>query len=230
MLDFLGSKWGGYTIDVSLIHEDSIIISVGLGNDVSFEQVILQTWPDVCVVSVDPTQASANAVKVFQEQPRHLFVKKALWESSGETIYLGGPARSPLVTDGESAETISLVDLLEEVSNQFANREISLLKMNIEGAEYPTLKGYTDILDIPQLTIEWHHWLNKEGDHYKSNAYQNPYTLEDTKKAIKKIIEQGYTWVHRLEGDDRRVIQGTLFIKKTHSTEDYPCISNTIEL
>jgi FkbM family methyltransferase len=213
MLKHYGSAWGGYMLETELISLNSVILSVGLGNDISFDLAVMQEWPGLAVVGVDPTQSAANTVRNSIQSSNYLYVRKALWDTSGETISLGGPAMSALVESGETAQTISLADLIQEAKTAFPGRPIAVLKMDIEGSEYRVLEACQD-LDITQLAIEWHHWLNRDGDMYKSRVYNNPYILEDTKRAMRVLLNKGYGWLYRSEEHCDRVLENVLLAKK----------------
>jgi hypothetical protein len=85
--------------------------------------------------------------------------------------------------------------------------------MDIEGAEYSTLQNVHH-LDVPQICIEFHHWLNREGDQYPSADVSHPYSIQDTRGLIHKIKKMGYNLVHTAIGDPARGFQEGLFIRK----------------
>lgn len=58
---------------------------------------------------------------------------------------------------GETVKTTTLGYVMSKYSN------IYILKMDIEGTEYSVIQS-DDNLRIPQICIEFHHWLNDETD------------------------------------------------------------------
>jgi hypothetical protein len=81
-----------------------------------------------------------------------------------------------LVNDYYEAQTIGLQDILEHYSN------ISVLKMDIEGAEYDVLASLTS-LDVPQVCVAFHHVCTD-------------YTINDTMRCMEHLREMGYIPAH----------------------------------
>lgn len=69
--------------------------------------------------------------------------------------------------------------------NKFRIEEISVLKMNIEGAEYDLLKSFTkeDFSKIDQIAVSFHEWLNpqweKDTDECISILKENNFDILD---------------------------------------------------
>ena len=82
-------------------------------------------------------------------------------------------------TDFYEADTISLKELLEKYNN------ISVLKMDIEGAEYEVLNSI-ERLAVPQICIEFHHVCTD-------------FTLEQTIHCIDRLKNMGYIIAHRVD-------------------------------
>ncbi|MBN1848824.1 MAG: FkbM family methyltransferase [Deltaproteobacteria bacterium] len=211
-LTYIGTDWGGWTVDLDLIPSGSTVLSAGLANDFSFDVELIRR-KGCFVVGVDPTGLAQDAYSYFQThgilpRNRFSFVQKALYGETGKIIRLGGAAKTVFYQGegGETAETVSLRDLLDQFQN------ISVLKMDIEGSEYSVLQ-HTDQLKVPQICIEFHHWLNREGDQYPSADVEHHYSLQDTKGMIYKIKKMGYKLVHTSIGDPARGFQEGLFIR-----------------
>jgi len=74
------------------------------------------------------------------------------------------------------AQTVCLDDLLR------AYPDASLLKLDIEGAEYAVLNSVQH-LEIPQLYIEFHHFCTG-------------FTIHDTMRCIQRLTRMGYVVAH----------------------------------
>jgi FkbM family methyltransferase len=211
-LTYLGTDWGGWTVDLDLIPEGSTVISAGLANDFSFDVELIRR-KRCFVIGIDPTRLSRDAHTYFRDhrvltERNFLLIQKALYGETGKIITLGGPAKTVFYKGegGETAETISLQELLDHYEN------VSVLKMDIEGSEYSVLQ-HIDHLRVPQICIEFHHWLNRDGDQYPSAEVTHYYSLQDTLGLIHKIKKMGYKLVHTAMADPIRGFQEGLFIR-----------------
>jgi FkbM family methyltransferase len=210
---YLGTDWGGWTVDLDLVPQGSRVISAGLANDFSFDVEMIRRR-GCFVIGIDPTELAQDAYIHFKghgilNDNHFVLIRKALFGETGKTITLGGPAKTVFYqgAGGETAETLSLQDLLDRYQN------ISVLKMDIEGAEYSVLHN-VHRLAIPQVCIEFHHWLNREGDQFPSPDVHHDYSLQDTRELIHRIKGMGYKLVHTAIGDPARRFQEGLFIRK----------------
>ena len=59
-------KIGSHFIDMSLVPKDSVVISCGIGRDVSFDMELIKT-KNCFVVGVDPTNLSEKFVNSIKE-------------------------------------------------------------------------------------------------------------------------------------------------------------------
>jgi hypothetical protein len=107
--------------------------------------------------------------------------------------------------DFYESQTVSLQDLLQEYNN------ISLLKMDIEGAEYPVLDSICD-LDIPQIYVAFH-------------ASITNHPVSDTTGCIERLKQMGYVPVHRTGKLDGLI--DILFVHKKCLNETYSARINT---
>tara|TARA_R100000664_G_scaffold8231_1_gene13644 strand:+ start:136 stop:807 length:672 start_codon:yes stop_codon:yes gene_type:complete len=207
-----GSDWGGWRIVPSLIRDNSHIVSLGLAHDFSFDIEMLNLNKSVKIVGVDPTALSRHTYrdlvnKSVIQQERFTFLPLAIYGERNKIINLGGPAKTCFSSEGETARTITVDDILNKVG------DVCLLKMDIEGSEYSVFEKM-ESLSVDQLCVEWHHWLNKEGDAHPHASVTNPYTLDDTKRMIEKIESFGYKMIDNKCDESKRVIQETLFVRK----------------
>lgn len=192
-----GSAWGGWSIDVSLLRYNSYVISAGLAHDISFDIELMNFDKTLKIIGIDPTDVSQQTVESIPVdcKDRFTFIKKALHPTASQVV-IGGEANSILTPRGGRVyDATPLNALLEQY-------DVSLLKMDIEGSEYPLIDALNS-LRVSQMCVEWHHWL----------PGQNHLKIEDTINSIEKIKSFGYTEVSRTTNCPSRVIQESLFIR-----------------
>jgi hypothetical protein len=91
----------------------------------------------------------------------------------------------------------------------------SVLKLDIEGAEFPAIESLSTKLRIPQIVIEFHTWLNSKSDQFPNEGVcPLLFTSEDVLGIVKKIKGMGYKLVYEEREHKERIRQETLFIRK----------------
>ena len=178
---------GGKLICPDLIPEGSIIISGGVGNDVEFELELIRRR-NVKVIGIDPTSTADEFVakRKLQEpllQEKYIYVKKALSDTNApiKLFYGENDGMSSVSSQHRDAsqgnyfvcDAVTIGDLMKEYKN------VSYLKIDIEGAEYGILNKLEHI-DVAQISIEFHHHCSTE------------YTLLQTIALIQKLEKMGY--------------------------------------
>jgi len=186
-MQVIGSEYGGWAVDLDLIPSGSTVISAGVGEDISFD-LGLVSLKNCKVIGIDPTEKARKYVE--QNKNENLsFLQKALYSQSNEKIRIYESSNPDWVSesitpshntvnpsDFYEAQTIGLQELLER------HRDISVLKMDIEGAEYDVLNSI-DKLDIPQICVEFHHFCTA-------------FTVDDTDRCIEHLKDMGYIVAH----------------------------------
>lgn len=202
-------KIGGHFIDMSLVPENSVVISVGIGRDVSFDMELINR-KNCLVVGIDPTNLSEKyiaGVKGEKFNNNFRFVKRALYGETDKRLRIGSRAWSLLAKDSETFYEVQPITLNEVMADY---PDPSVLKLDIEGSEFSVIESMDDIT-IPQITMEFHHWLGDK-ESWSHGQINNPYTLEDTKRCIKKLEDMGYM-VAYIDGSESREIEEVLFIR-----------------
>jgi len=196
MIRKLGSAWGGWLIETSLVRDNSFVVSAGLAHDITFDTALMEMNSTIKIIGIDPTPSSKHSVdKLHPEfKDRFTYIDKAL-HGTKRHVSLGGDANSILQSNNA---TIYPATSLNEIMD---NIDVSLLKMDIEGSEYSVIK-HLDSLNVDQVCVEWHHWLGRE------------YTVQDTLRTIDRIIQFGYIEVARSTNLPERIIQESLFVRR----------------
>jgi|GEM_PF-653478 len=183
----LGSEYGGFVVALDLIIPGSTIISAGVGEDISFDLELIRQ-KNCKVVGIDPCEKARKYVE-RNRYNNYEFIPKALYSRNHNSVTMYRSSRPDYVSESVScshrsvassdsyqAGAISVEELLKEYP------DISLLKMDIEGAEYEVLNAI-EMLNIPQICLEFHHFCTS-------------YTPQDTCKCIEHIKAIGYEVVH----------------------------------
>ncbi len=179
----IGSDYGGWAVDLDLVSDGSVVISAGVGEDISFDMGLI-ALKKCSVISIDPTEKARKYIE-DNKHPNISFIQKALCAQSGSQIKMYKNTNPEFVSDSilpshdnvsdagsYTVGTINIPDILSQCP------DVSILKMDIEGAEYEVISSL-DRLDIPQVCIEFHHFCSD-------------FTEDDTKKCIERMKRLGY--------------------------------------
>ena len=195
-MGWLGTVYGGWDIDVSLVPAGSWVLSAGVGEDISFDAEMIRRT-GCRVLGIDPTPKARDFVASHPIEG-YTFLHKALWIDDTH-VRLYRNRREDYVSesveatnqnvskDHYEAEAISIPTLLK------AYPDTSVLKMDIEGAEYDVIESLSG-LSIPQVCVEFHH------------QYIVARSEEDTRRAKARILSWGYKVAKEQD-------HGVLFIK-----------------
>lgn len=179
-----GNYQAEWCIAENKLDENSIIYSVGVGTDISFDIEIINKY-QCNIFAFDPTPKS---IKWFQRQPSlslFHFSPYGISEQDGNIVFY--PPRDPehvsFTTNAMSTTTNGVllpVKRLITAMKQYGHNKIDLLKMDIEGAEYEVIK---DILEsriwVEQLLVEFHHRFDRSA-------------ILKTREAINELRKAGY--------------------------------------
>ncbi len=183
-----GNEYGGFYLCPDYIHSQSICYSFGIGEDISFDQAIIENH-NCLVYGFDPTPKAILWVKdqtktvpskfIFYEYgigdktgPKDFFLPQNIEHVSGSYVLQKNvnPRRKVKV------ELKSLTDIVKELGH----KKIDVQKIDIEGAEYEVLGGILESsIFIDQILIEFHDRFFEDG-------------RQKTIRAVEKLKEHGY--------------------------------------
>jgi FkbM family methyltransferase len=182
-----GNCYGGFYVCPEFLNQNSIIYSLGIGEDISFDMAVIKNH-NCRVFGFDPTPKSITWVKQQQGLPaKFIFLEYGIADSSGltdfylprNTAYVSGSfIKQKNVNDNQkiSVEMKSWKDIV----NILGHKQIDVLKMDIEGAEYNVIDSVLESsVPINQILIEFHDRLFNDGK-------------TKTISVIKKIKNHGY--------------------------------------
>ena len=210
----LGTRYGGWWIDVKLIGREPLLIDCGLGADISFPTAFLERFGGR-VIGVDPNPASLAYCR--QHCPPAMEVRaNAFWTTAGETMTFHLPRTPDQLPKGADGVSGSLLDSHEYVSGgqtltvtttslrdllAATNRhECDVLKLDVEGAEYEILADLCrsgEIRRARQLLVEFHHRVTG-------------HALEDTTATARAVEDAGFRLIH---------VEGRNYIFRRHGQD-----------
>jgi FkbM family methyltransferase len=163
-LEFHGNEYCGWCIPVGSIDRNSVVVDVGLGEDVSFSKSLIDSY-GCGVHGFDPTPRAIAYVKALGCRQLELHEFGVAAKGGFATFYLPNNdlhVSGSLVRENHVGQKHIEVRLMSirEVFDLLGAQRINLLKIDIEGAEYELISG-TEFADvaarIDMLCIEFHH-------------------------------------------------------------------------
>ena len=186
--EWLGNSYGGFYINTNGLNENSIIYSVGIGEDISFDLDIISKF-NCKVFAFDPTPKSITWVKnnLSVSKENFIFQEYGISAKSGFfDFYLPKNTNhvSGSIVKNSNVDISNSIKLefrtISQVIKELEHNKIDLLKIDIEGEEYEVLKSILiENLDISQIVVEFHPNLIKNG-------------RAKTKNMIKTLNKSGY--------------------------------------
>ena len=181
----LGSKYGGWIVPAGELVPGSICYLAGLGEDGSFDICLAKEY--CCEVFVfDPTpRAIAYAERELADVPSVTFLPVGMWSESAVLQFFAPRDPSHVshsivnlqgTTDSFDARCESPADRMRALGH----RSLTLLKLDIEGAEYEVLGSVLrDNLDIAVICVE----------------FDQPAPVRKTLRQIGALRTAGYTCI-----------------------------------
>jgi FkbM family methyltransferase len=159
----LGSEYGGYAVASELVARDSVVYSFGIGEDLSFDLALIERF-GCSVHAFDPTPRSLAWAKQ-QALPDNLHIHAvglaahdgvASFSPPSNPNHVSHSLASSKRTDRIEFQVKSLTTLMRELGHE----RLDILKMDIEGAEYPVVDALArSALRPHQILLEFHHQL-----------------------------------------------------------------------
>lgn len=169
-----------------------VIVDVGCGHDADFSLTLLNRYPGTRAFALDPTKKHAASLQTLAETSagrlRHIPV--AVATQAGEIIFHeseqneSGSTQSTHINirqDSIQSYPVKAVHL-RDIPRLIQAETIQLIKLDIEGEEYPLIQALTreDLSAYQQLFIEFHHRQIAD----KSE--------QDTERAVQKFHTLGF--------------------------------------
>ncbi|MNK10379.1 hypothetical protein D3C87_284030 [compost metagenome] len=168
---WFGNDYGGFYLHPNLLNSNSVVYSVGIGEDISFDRAVFEEL-DCNVHMFDPTPKSIEWVENQNLPKKMVFHPFGLDAESGTVeFYLpvnpdhvsGSLMRLNHNVDDKRAIPVEMKSL-KDTALGLGTRKIDVLKIDIEGAEYVVLQSVLESkLDIDQVLIEFHSRFFNDG-------------------------------------------------------------------
>ena len=180
-----GSDFGGWSVATEILTKDSVIYSVGVGEDISFDLALIDRF-GVTIYAFDPTPRSIEWVRRQSLPDGFVLCKYGLADLDGEVVF--NPPENPehishTILDRPAVNEKGIivpVKKLETIMKDLGHNRIDVLKMDIEGAEYQVIQDLSQSNIRPsQILVEFHHRFLDVG-------------LEKTRAAITQLNDMGY--------------------------------------
>jgi FkbM family methyltransferase len=175
-MESFGSDYGGYCLDPSLIRADSIVYSLGTGEDISFDLSLIARF-GVNVEAFDPTPRVQKWLASQTLPPQFHFHATGIAGHDGEETFYLPPnndwiSHSIVPARQFSRESVRLPVMRLSTAMQLQKHgRIDLLKMDIEGGEYAVIEEIvSEKIQVAQLLVEFHHRLSSLGVHKTRKA------------------------------------------------------------
>jgi len=182
-------KDGGWRFTPEGLDKDSIVYSLGVGDEIDFDLSIIEKY-GVEIHAFDPTPSSVDMLNKWSLPDRFHFHPWAVTANDGSLKFYPRLKRDGSKSDvmytmiAEEATRDDVIEVpaysLSSIVKKLGHQHIDLLKMDIEGAEYEVLDGLLASAIKPrQLLVEFHHRFPGIG-------------LEKTYDVINRLAGAGY--------------------------------------
>jgi FkbM family methyltransferase len=190
-----GNLHACWTFHPELLNEKSIVYSFGVGDDISFDLSLINNF-DLQIHAFDPTPKSVDWVSAQKLPNQFIFHPVGLADFDGKVKF--NPPTNPnhisatLVARPETSDQAYKVEVraLKSIMQELGHRQIDLLKMDVEGAEYLVIDDMQSKNIKPsQVLIEFHHRFKNIG-------------AKKTVKSVKQLRDMGYKVFHVSENGE----------------------------
>jgi FkbM family methyltransferase len=145
------SQW---TIVTGGLRPGSVIYSGGVGEDITFEQELIQKF-GVKIHIFDPSPVAQRTISLAKSDGL-LFKPVGLSASSDGRFSIGGGENSGVWLKAGGSEILPCTSIAQEMSAN-GHHSIDLLKIDIEGFEYEVLESCLAAkIPIKQICVEFH--------------------------------------------------------------------------
>ena len=181
----LGSEHGGWNIPGKLIAPESVVYSVGIGMDISFDMELISQF-GVTIHAFDPTPKSIEWLKRqnLPDQFHHHPWGLADYDGEAQFHVPKNPSHVSHSMIGSQVTTQEAVTVqvrtLKSIMAELGHEKLDMLKMDIEGAEYAVLSDLlSSTLRPTLLLVEFHHRFRSIG-------------AKATRNMVEKLKADGY--------------------------------------
>jgi FkbM family methyltransferase len=184
--EWYGHRSSGFYINPDFLHQRSIVYSLGIGDDVSFDKEVIAKH-GCFVFAFDPTPKSIRWVAQNMHDPHFVFQPVGIGTNTGPVPFFVSATpqhehgNAPVGNHAsESLKIEVMLKSLKDLADLNGHKKIDVLKLNIDGAEFEIIPAILSSgVRIDQMLIKFHDAYFKDG-------------LERTKNSIAMLQEHGY--------------------------------------
>jgi len=162
-----GKLDGAYWVCPNELSSESIVYSVGVGADVSFDIEIVEEH-NCTAHAFDPTPEAIECVENTNLPEKFVFHPVGVSSYNGTAIFYP-PKKSGMVSHRMTPDSDTLqegimvqVKTLKSLLDDCQHEKVDILKIDIEGAEYDIVNDICSLAnEISQICIEFHHFFPK---------------------------------------------------------------------
>lgn len=202
----LGSDYGGWWICPRDIHQDSVVYSVGIGTDITFDLSLIQKY-GVTIHAFDATPASIAYLKTRQLPSSFKWYPLGVAGRGGLATFFPPPNRehvSHTLLDRPATSDPAIkveVRRVSTIMRQLGHQRIDVLKMDIEGAEYEVLQDIlNDGVEVRQILVEFHHRF-AEGGIRRTRWAVNALNAADYRIFCASESGEEYSFIHAVRSE-----------------------------
>lgn len=180
----LGCDYCYWDINPELLNSNSIIYSLGVGEEISFDLDLIARF-GTNVYAFDPTPRSIEWVNRQNTPSEFIMHEYGVAGIDGQiTLYSpGNPEYVSLsIVDKDSTEDSINIEVFRvpTIMKNLGHEKIDLMKINIEGGEYDIIDDIIESeIEIKQLLVEFHH-------RFKGIS------IGKTRQALSRLKQKGY--------------------------------------
>jgi FkbM family methyltransferase len=194
-------RHGDWFVSPEALSEASIVYSLGIGRDISFDLSIISRY-GVSVQAFDPTPSAVAWLAQQALPPQFRAMEVGVAGFDGEAVFsLPADPGNPSFgyqgrADATGGNVTCQVRRLPTLMQHLNHAHIDLLKMDIEGAEYEVIDDLLAAqVPIGQLLVEFHHRKPGIG-------------ADKTRRAVSRLREAGFRLVHISSSGQEMVFLG----------------------
>lgn len=162
-------RYGDWSVAPEGLGKGSVVYSLGVGTDIALDLALIEHY-GVEVHAFDPTQKSIAWVSSRQLPDAFHFHPHGVADYDG-FAHFSPPVDPEMVShtmlerpETADAALVGQVYRLGTILQMLGHERIDLLKMDIEGAEYPVIEDLlTSGIEVHQLLVEFHHRFPNAG-------------------------------------------------------------------
>lgn len=166
----IGNEYGGYTVACDMLSDHPVVLSFGIGEDMSFEQGMIDEGAEV--YAFDPTPRAAKYVSDHNKSEKFHFDECGLSDIDGEVDFFF-PKNKSFVSGSEvmnshldETDRVKVkMKTLDTVMAELGKTHFDVIKMDIEGSEFKIIDDLVRLKDCyDQLCMEIHYLNYKDGN------------------------------------------------------------------